>query len=66
MYFVLFYVAIYVAADPCGLFVWGNTMCCNVVLLGCGPQRSAAPQSYEKVIKFFILLRYMTGQSIVS
>ena len=45
MYFVLFYVLHNVgAADPCGPFVWGNTMCCNVVPLGrfraaggCGP-----------------------------
>ena len=32
--------------DPCGPFVWGNTMCCNVVPLGrlraagvCGPYK---------------------------
>ena len=47
MYFVLFYVFHNVgAADPCGPFVWGNTMCCNVVPLGrlraagvCGPYK---------------------------
>ena len=48
-------------------------MCCNVVPLGwlraagvCGPYKVMNLQSYEEVIKFFIPLRYMTGQSIVS